>query len=286
MEKRNSSRESRDVIHRFLVVGDAHCGKSSIINYFCSPEDIGQRVSPTIGIDVHVKEIQKEIEGRQVYEYIEFWEVSGGIKQSAILETYLQAISNDIDSLKGAIFCFDASNIKTLFNVSKYLEELVSKVFLQKMGQSEQSGERVGIPLFLVGAKADLLEEKMLSNKIAIIEEYMKGTFDENPKSLWALVSIKNSYDQFEGLTNFITDCANGDRSNLYLFSPYIGRRKNSYDRISDYTKEKLSLLSKDFERVKLYFSLKKSDIYTFMKMWPLAMKKDNNHITRTRISL
>jgi GTPase SAR1 family protein len=284
MEKRNSLRESRDVIHRFLVIGDAHCGKSSIINHFCSPEDIGQRVSQTIGIDVHVKEIQKEVEGRVVYEYIEFWEVSGGIKQSALLETYLQAISKEIDSLKGAIFCFDASNIKTLFNVSKYLEELVSKVFLQKLGQSEQSGERAGIPLFLLGTKADLLEEKMQINKIAIIEEYMRGTFDENPKLLSSLVSIKNSFDQFEGLTNFLTDCANGDRSKLYLFSPYIGRRKNSYDRISDYTKEKLNLLSKDFERVKHYFSLRKIDIYTFMKMWPLVIKKDNNHITQTRI--
>jgi len=283
MNSMNSSRELQDVTHRFLVLGDVHCGKSSIINYFCSPEDNGLRISPTIGIDVQVKEIQKEIEGKQVYEYIEFWEISGEIKQSAILEAYLQVISKDLDSLKGALFFFDASNIKTLLRVTKYLEELVPKVFLPKMDQSEQSGERVGIPLFLVGTKSDLLEEKLQSNKISIIEEYMKGTFDENPKLLYTLLSSKSPFDQFEAFSDFITNCINGDRSNLYLFSPFIGRRKNSYDRLSDYTKEKFLLLSKDFERVKHYFSLKRSDIYTFVKMWPLANQKGNT-ISQTRL--
>ena len=115
--------------HKFLVIGDPQSGKTSIIDYFCKEVEPSGKTPQTIGCEIHLKEIPGQA---SEHDYLEFWDFAGETIHKEISKAYFQALEKDIDSLKGIIFCFDSSNIKTLFHISRYLEDEKSKLSCQK----------------------------------------------------------------------------------------------------------------------------------------------------------
>ena len=250
---------------RFLVIGDVDCGKTSIINYLCNPDDnFRQKATKTVGCEIHVKEVLKQENGENYYEYVEFWELSGDIIQGAQLEVYLRAIEEELESLKGIIFFFDTTNMKSLLRVNKYLEDIVNRLLIKKSEIENEGVTPITIPFLVVGTKDDLLDKDLKIKKIITIKEYIDWMFEDEASKLKCLfLSLKSSYSQFDELKNSIQACIDKDFSKLYSY--VLQRRRYSYDRITEYTKAKLKLLSKDLKRVQNFLSLKRIQFFTLV---------------------
>jgi GTPase SAR1 family protein len=248
--------------HKFLVIGDASCGKTSNIDYFCNQEGTRPKVPKTIGCDIHIKEIFSEKSG--MHEYLEFLDLSGEINHQEITQVYLQALEKDIDCLRGIIFFFDTRNIKTLQRVTKYLEDIVARLVSQKNQKTDQDGEAIGIPLLMVGTKQDQLDEKEKEKRNLDINKNIGELLDSGDKMTHTFLSTKSLPPQFQDFEMFIQACINEDLSRLYIYNPYQ-KRRTSYESLTDYTFRKISSVRSGLKTVKVCVSLRMLHVYTLI---------------------
>jgi len=254
--------------HKFLVIGDPQCGKSSILDYFCKEMEASQKPTQTIGCDIHIKEIPSQSSPNS-YDYLEFWDFAGETIHDEISKAYLQALEKDIDNLKGIIFCFDSSNIKTLFHINRYLEEIVLELFLHK----NLSIDDLKIPLLIVGNRQDLLDEHEKADKIKVIKENLSTIFDDNEKANCIFLSNKAPISQFKEFDSFIQSCIHGETSHLLAYGP--NQELYPPDRFSNYTKKKLNYISKEIKIARNYLFLKMLHYSTFITALMITCKKD-----------
>ena len=151
---------------KFLVIGGSDCGKTTMIDYYCNPEQKPNRVKQTVGCDVHIKELPSSVDGTNAEDFVEFWDISGDSNYQNHVNIYTKAQEKGLEGFKGIIFFFDMNNIKTLSNMNKYLKELVP----QKKGGNKAVYQPVQeqlakIPILMVGNKSDLIEECDRENK-------------------------------------------------------------------------------------------------------------------------
>jgi len=83
---------------KYLLLGDAGCGKSSLRQQFSSNQ-FAEEYIPTIGVDFSIKNI--EIEGQEVK--LQIWDLAGMVKFQPIVKSYYRG-GNVV------FFIFDCSN--------------------------------------------------------------------------------------------------------------------------------------------------------------------------------
>ena len=128
---------------KILIFGDGGVGKTTLVNRYLT--GVYTTGSITIGVDFHIKLL--EIEGQEIT--LRIWDFAGEEKFRFLLPSYAEG-SN------GGIFMFDVKRYSSIKNIDEWIT-----VFKQSMKNQE-------IPLFLVGGKTDLENERSVSNQDAV----------------------------------------------------------------------------------------------------------------------
>lgn len=155
---------------KVLVLGDAASGKSSLIKRYVH-DFFTDRHKTTIGVDFSVKIVSAHEDHEEVK--VQLWDIAGQDRVGSIARVYFK------DSV-GAIIVVDLSKSSGLNNLTKWREEILSKV---------------NVPIFVVAAKSDLVEPS----------ETVKSQLDEFCKEPgmvgWLAVSSKLKTNVTEAIT-------------------------------------------------------------------------------------
>jgi len=166
-----------------------------------------------------------------------------------------------MNNIKGLIYIFDASNIKTLFHIQKYLEGLASEMLkLKALSEGRQDPENTQLPLLIIGNKSDLLDEHIKGEKMQIISDYIKGIFSDAELNCLFLSNSK-PYDQFKGFDKFLQTCVGNDHKNLMFYS--LKQKFYCYEGFTAYALRKFNSLTMKIMRAQKYFSLKMIQFYS-----------------------
>ena len=161
---------------KILVFGDHETGKSSFLSSFCFPSQM--KTKKTIGCDVFIlkKPISFQILSKQYgSQYIEdflfeFWELAGEKSQRNCVSLYFK---NQMEEFKGALFFFDATNLKTLYSFHSWVKTL----FESKSGDNNYNC-LWNLPFMLIGNKKDNVNRSFLTKKRNEVNGYMSSTFN------------------------------------------------------------------------------------------------------------
>jgi Ras-related protein Rab-32 len=137
--------EPNDLLLKVLVIGESACGKTSLIRRYV--HGIFQAsVKGTIGVDFALKVVNWE-QRRNIT--LQVWDIAGQERYGQMTRVYYQAAV-------GALVVYDVSRSTTFDAVSKWKEDVDSKVHMQD-GQP--------IPCVLVGNKSDLTPDVVRSKE-------------------------------------------------------------------------------------------------------------------------
>ena len=126
-------------LFKIIVIGDGMVGKTSLSLRFAHGT-FRERYLMTIGVEFAVKII--DVDEQKVK--LQIWDTGGQERFSYVRPLYYRGAT-------GGLLCFDLTNHKSFENLPKWIEEA------QKFG---------GIfPFVLVGTKADLEEQREVSNE-------------------------------------------------------------------------------------------------------------------------
>ena len=169
--------ESYDYLFKVILLGDSAVGKTSILLRF-SENTYNTDFHSTIGVDFRVS-LQK-YNDKTVK--LQLWDTAGQERFRNIVSSYYRVAH-------AALFIFDLTNLSSFENVSMWIGE--SENFLKD-----------DIPKFLVGNKADLGENRAVSNEKA-------SRFAEKLKMKYMEVSAKTSANisvVFEEITKVLVE--------------------------------------------------------------------------------
>ncbi len=128
-----------------VIIGDPSVGKTSLLHRYTSNEWNPHYIA-TIGVDVSIFYIERE--GRQVK--VQVWDTAGQEKFRAIAQSYYR-------NAHGVMLVFDLTNRESFEHITTWLSDF--EVFSASKGQ--------GIPLLLVGNKADRTEQIVVTQRAA-----------------------------------------------------------------------------------------------------------------------
>jgi len=127
---------------KLIIFGDAGTGKTTLAHRYMTGLYIQDKV--TLGVQFHVKKVELALDDdRQVSVKIQIWDFGGEKRFRFLLPSYCRGAH-------GGLFLYDITNKASLDSVSEW----TSLVF-------ENAGQ---IPVMLVGAKADLEDERQVSS--------------------------------------------------------------------------------------------------------------------------
>lgn len=157
--------------YKTVFVGDAGCGKSSIIHRFHYNEFCDRRYS-TIGGEF--KSIEMNIDGSKLN--IQTWDTAGQERYRSLVKLYFR----DADAI---IFVYDVTNETSLKNIDGWVREYVLHC---------PSADDDSVPLYLVGNKCDLPHDPYtaLVNELSV---------------KYGLIHIKTSAKKGGGVTELFT---------------------------------------------------------------------------------
>jgi len=127
-----------DIVTKAIIIGDSSVGKSSLL-YRYTDSDWNPHYIATIGVDFKVLTFERD--GKVIK--LQLWDTAGQDRFKTITHTYYRGTH-------GVMLVFDVTNRESFDHVLQWLEE-----FHQFGGQ--------GIPMVLVGNKADLKEKVVVS---------------------------------------------------------------------------------------------------------------------------
>jgi len=142
---RNSNRF--DYIFKIVVVGDASCGKTSLISRFVDDTFATQTLS-TIGVDFRVRTVT--VDG--VVVKLQIWDTAGQERFATIGEMYYRGSH-------GCVLVYDITNSQSFKNLPKWMHRIENKA---------EALEKI-----VVGCKCDLEEKRQVSiesGQVAAIE--------------------------------------------------------------------------------------------------------------------
>ncbi|GJQ75689.1 putative phagosome-lysosome fusion [Trypoxylus dichotomus] len=126
-------------ICKVIILGDLSVGKTCIVNRFCD-QKFELFYKATIGVDFKVE----RFDILNVPFHLQIWDTAGQERFKCIAQSYYRAAH-------AIILVFDFSNISTLYNCKKWLEEALN-------------AGNVDPFIFLVGTKKDLISEATYEN--------------------------------------------------------------------------------------------------------------------------
>jgi small GTP-binding protein len=128
-----------DFLFKLLLIGDSGVGKTSLLCSFAEDGVYNSTFSPTFGIDFKIKTVQcrdKRIK-------LQFWDTAGQERFRSVTSSYYRGAM-------GVLLVYSISDLTTFASVGRWLgavEELASP----------------GLPVMLVGNKADLATERQVA---------------------------------------------------------------------------------------------------------------------------
>ena len=146
------SKENQDsftYIFKIILIGDASCGKTSLINRYVT-KCFNDKYICTIGVDFMMKSI---IHQDQTIK-LQIWDTAG-------MEKYKQITTSYYRGAQAAIIVFDLTNKNSFISIKKWIEDYSQ--FCNPIFQRT---------IFLVGNKSDLIERREVT--IDEIESYRK----------------------------------------------------------------------------------------------------------------
>ncbi|NPD87793.1 MAG: GTP-binding protein [Asgard group archaeon] len=161
-----------DYLFKTIIVGDPNVGKTSITLRFATGM-FRERYLPTIGVEFSVKDI--EIDGKRVK--LQAWDTGSHDRFSYVRPLYYKGSY-------GVLVVYDLTNHQSFENLDKWFTEVFTNC------------ETV-IPAIIIGNKADLDEERAISDKELL--EYAN--------------SKKKEYD-FDELETYEVSAKNGQNIN------------------------------------------------------------------------
>lgn len=131
-----------DASHKLLLIGDASCGKSSLVARFADAtfDAIGQA---TVGVDFKIASLSAL--GKRIRLHI--WDSTGNRRYRSITTSYYRVAH-------AVLVCFDTTSTSSFESVSEWL-------------QAVNDFCAAGTPVLLVGTKADNVDGRAISRQTA-----------------------------------------------------------------------------------------------------------------------
>ena len=213
-------------VYKFLVLGDSRVGKTSLFRLICKGKLPKARSEETLGCNVHIKLEKREPLGgksnsnEENYNVYEFWEIGGQLEYYPFANVYT---NHQLDEFKGIFYVFDASNIKTLYNLKKQLKAMFDRYFEvpedKPYGNIFSSPKR--FPILFVANKIDAVDKIPLEVKAQLIEKTLKDTFSEEPdfptENVAYVSALVESEANLKPIMDFIGDVLNDNYRNMYM---------------------------------------------------------------------
>jgi len=144
MERSKAAFNEYDYLFKFILVGAAGVGKTSIVSQYCE-NNFQNSYSPTLGVDFRIKTINI---GEKVVK-LQIWDTAGQERYSQISAVYFRGCH-------GCIFVYDLTDPKSLTYSESYLNK---------------ASTDYGIPegnSLLVGNKSDLKYDRKVSRDVGL----------------------------------------------------------------------------------------------------------------------
>lgn len=175
----NGSAFPRELLFKFLVIGDYGAGKTAIIRRYTEGK-FSSNYKITIGADFSIKSLQWD---EQTKINLQLWDIAGHERFGYMTRVYYKyAVA--------AAVVFDVSRIQTFHSVQKWLGDLREKVTLN---------DGTPIPVVLLANKCDI-DGTVIENS-----ETMTKFCNDNHIAAWFETSAKENINIEEAMT-FLVD--------------------------------------------------------------------------------
>lgn len=174
----NGSAFSRELLFKFLVIGDYGVGKTAIVRRYTEGK-FSSNYKITIGADFSIKSLQWD---QQTKINLQLWDIAGHERFGYMTRVYYKyAVA--------AAVVFDVSRTQTFHSVSKWLSDLREKVTLH---------DGTPVPVVLLANKCDI-------HGIDIASETVTKFCNDNRIAAWFATSAKENINIEEAMT-FLVD--------------------------------------------------------------------------------
>lgn len=245
LDLEGDSRSSYE-ISKFLVLGDAQSGKTSLMRSYTEGASLKKRPKETVGCELHIKcprDRGNSYGKRRVYE---FWEVSGELKYRQFIKVYTLP---NLREFSGIIFIFELINLKTLQKFKEQIKNTYENYFTSCNEESESFKPRK-VPILFIGNKIDLLDDTVLNTKKKQAERWIFDIFSNKKRNEHQdnysimYTSVVNGNVDFSLLDTFIEHAIANRFENLYCVDNSIDLENSSY---RSYANDKISSISDFF---------------------------------------
>ncbi|MFX1408246.1 MAG: Rab family GTPase [Promethearchaeota archaeon] len=134
-----------DAMFKICLFGDGGVGKTTLVTRYLTGVFKGNSTI-TIGVDFHVKKL--EVEDKKVS--LQIWDFAGEDRFRFLLPSYVVGAS-------GGIFMYDITRYSSLKNFDDWIK-IFKKGFI---------GDKIQLPVIMVGGKLDLQYKRAVSTKEA-----------------------------------------------------------------------------------------------------------------------
>ena len=194
---------------KILIVGNAKCGKSSIINQYAS-NTFENEYKTTIGADFVRKDVLLKLQDNsKIGVRLQLWDIAGQDRFQKLTRAYFS-------KAKGVVIVCDVSRDGTIDAVRTWKKEIDA--------WADQSGVLGSLPVVLFANKADLLTNPQDAFKTGAIMERVcrdQGFVD------WFITSAKLGNSVEDGFNTLMLKIVDIDRKNIMSGSDGTTKMKN-----------------------------------------------------------